>query len=559
MRIPLGGRRVRGFVTSVSEGAPSRPLKPIAARSGQLPVFDTGLLQSIRWAAAHYVAPLAGVLRRATPPNLPKPRKPRARSSVPNRSGRLAKWGAAQIVGGHSPPRYVVTGERYAAPIADAIAPILESGRNTMVAIPTAAEAEAVAGDLRDAFGDRILLVTAPMSAAEHTKAWSTAAQGGGFALVGTREIALWPGGDLGGAVIVEEGRRAFKSPSTPTMHVRDVLRRRAAVERFGLLFLGSVPTTEVLAAGVTQDVPAGRVWPLVEVVDRSEEPPGSGLVMDRTRAAIGAAVRSGGRVFVLVSRRGYASAFRCVGCREVRRCVQCGAALDRGGPCPRCGTKAGPCPKCGGSRFEPLGAGIGRVVDDLRRSFGASVTPAGEGGTVTVGTERDLVSVSGLDLAVAVDGDGPILAPHYRAEEDALRLFARLALTVRRGRGKRCMIQTGDPRQRVIEALRSGRPFPILEQILGERADSSFPPVGDIIAVEVAGLDDSAPLDGDAILRQTAAEATILGPAPGPAGSRWLIQGADLRRTRILLRPAVQTLRDAGAKVRVDVDPIDL
>jgi len=522
-------------------------------------VFDTGLLQSIRWAAAHYVAPLAGVLRRATPPNLPKPRKPRARSSVPNRSGRLAKWGAAQIAGGHSPPRYVVTGERYAAPIADAIAPILGSGRNTMVAIPTAAEAEAVAGDLRDAFGDRILLVTAPMSAAEHTKAWSTAAQGGGFALVGTREIALWPGGDLGGAVIVEEGRRAFKSPSTPTMHVRDVLRRRAAVERFGLLFLGSVPTTEVLAAGVTQDVPAGRVWPLVEVVDRSEEPPGSGLVMDRTRAAIGAAVRSGGRVFVLVSRRGYASAFRCVGCREVRRCVQCGAALDRGGPCPRCGTKAGPCPKCGGSRFEPLGAGIGRVVDDLRRSFGASVTPAGEGGTVTVGTERDLVSVSGLDLAVAVDGDGPILAPHYRAEEDALRLFARLALTVRRGRGKRCMIQTGDPRQRVIEALRSGRPFPILEQILGERADSSFPPVGDIIAVEVAGLDDSVSLDADAILRQTAAEATILGPAPGPAGSRWLIQDADLRRTRILLRPAVQTLRDAGAKVRVDVDPIDL
>lgn len=559
MRIPLGGRRVRGFVTSVSGEAPPRPLKALAARSGQLPVFDTSLLQSIRWAASHYVAPLAAVLRRAAPPNLPKPRKPRARSPVPHRSGKLSEWGAAQIAAGHSPPRYLVTGDRYAAQIADAIAPILDAGRNTMVALPTAAEAEAVAVDLGDLFGDRVLLVTGGMSAAEHTRAWSITAQGSGFILVGTREIALWPGGDLGGAVIVEEGRRAFKSPSTPTLHVRDVLRRRAAVERFGLLFLGPVPTTEVLAAGVTLDRPDGRVWPLVEVVDRSEEPPGSGLVMDRTRAAIGAVVRSGGRGFVLVSRRGYAGAFRCVGCRQVRRCAQCGAAPDRDGPCPRCGTRAGPCAECGGAKFEPLGAGVGRVVDDLRRSFGQSVTPAGDGGSISVGTERDLVSVAGLDLAVAIDGDGPILAPHYRAEEDALRLFARLALTVSRGRGKRCMIQTGDPRQRVIEAIRSGRPLPILEQILEERADSSFPPVGDIIAVEVAGPEGPAPADADAILRRTVAGATILGPAPGPSGSRWLIQGANLRRTRILLRPAVQSMRDAGARVRVDVDPVDL
>jgi primosomal protein N' len=139
------------------------------------------------------------------------------------------------------------------------------------------------------------------------------------------------------------------------------------------------------------------------------------------------------------------------------------------------------------------------------------------------------------------------------------LRLFARLALTVSRGRGKRCMIQTGDPSQRVIEALRSGRPLPILQQILDERAESGFPPVGDIIAVEVADPDGPAPPDADALLREAAAGATVLGPAPGPSGSRWLIQGADLRRARILLRSAVQSLRDAGARVRVDVDPIDL
>jgi hypothetical protein len=60
-------------------------------------------------------------------------------------------------------------------------------------------------------------------------------------------------------------------------------------------------------------------------------------------------------------------------------------------------------------------------------------------------------------------------------------------------------------------------------------------------------------------VLRAAVADATVLGPAPGPIGERWLIQGADLHRTRILLRSAVQILRDGGARVRVDADPIDL
>ena len=40
---------------------------------------------------------------------------------------------------------------------------------------------------------------------------------------------------------------------------------------------------------------------------------------------------------------------------------------------------------------------------------------------------------------------------------------------------------------------------------------------------------------------------------------TRWLLQGADLTDAKVRLRPLVRTLRDAGHRVRVDVDPIDL
>ena len=59
VRVPLGGRKVRGYVTSVREGTPERTLREVAARSGKQGVFDPALLRSLRWVATHYVAPVS--------------------------------------------------------------------------------------------------------------------------------------------------------------------------------------------------------------------------------------------------------------------------------------------------------------------------------------------------------------------------------------------------------------------------------------------------------------------------------------------------------------------
>ena len=78
---------------------------------------------------------------------------------------------------------------------------------------------------------------------------------------------SLWPVADLGLAVLVDEGRRAMKDRQTPTLHARDLLRTRAAVERFWLLMVGRVPSCEALGAGVevVREPGARRAWPLVE------------------------------------------------------------------------------------------------------------------------------------------------------------------------------------------------------------------------------------------------------------------------------------------------------
>jgi len=546
VRVPLGGRRVRGYVTSVGEGNAGRRLRDIAARSGKQGVFTPAMLESLRWTAAHYVAPLSTVLDRCAPPNLPGKAPGPAAGGLPATGGLLAGRSAE---GNERRPAFVLSGDPFDA-VVSAITPVIAQGRNVIVTAPTVTEAHRTAEALAALYGRRVRSATSDESPAVRTTGWGRLATATGSIVVGTREVAFWGKDALGLAVDIDEGRRAYKSPRTPTYHVREVLRRRSLIEGFPLVLTGAVPTSEAMAAGVDLYRDQRRVWPLVEVVDRSDASFGGGSVGDVATRAI-AALGPSGSVFVLAPRRG--GTFRCARCRELRRCSTCDAMLERDGRCPRCGTVYPVCTSCGGRRFEALSGGVTRVVDDLRRRFGTDAGPAGGRARIAVGTERDLVGLPPVDLVVVVDPDAGILAPTYRADEEALRLLARAVLAAGPGRGRRAVIQTSLPDHPVFTALKHGDPVPFLRDTLAARASSGFPPVGELIAIEAD--DESA----TGVLEGAAGEATLLGPAPEGERFRWLIQGRDLSGVRIRLRPAVQQLRDAGTRVRVDVDPVDL
>lgn len=556
VRVPLGSRRIRGFVVSLRSGDAGK-LKPVVSVSGDMPVFDGSLLQTLKWAALHYVAPLAVLLGRAAPPNLPRGRGRKPTGTLPQLVSPLGQVSEAAAAGRHARPTYLVTGGDYAPLVAGIANQPLRAGSNAAIVAPTVDEADKLAGSLRDIYGDRVLQISSALPARQVTEAWVTAARGGGALVVGTPEIVLWTLGNPALWMIVEEGRRAMKSRQTPTLQVREVIRRRTLVDRSAVAFLGPVPTLDVLARGAVLAEPSGRVWPLVEVVDRREDPSGGRALATRTVQSIRASLMGGGQVFVFVSRRGYAPAFRCVRCRELRRCGECGSGPDRSDTCRRCGAELGPCRQCGGRRFEPLGAGIGRVAEELVRHLGEQhVGPVGSGKQILVGSERDLPYVPETALSVAVDADSLLMAPNYRAEEDAIRLLARVALTVARGTGRRCLIQSAQPDHRVLGALRSGHPIEYLDELGRERRRDHLPPVGELLAIEVTGnaattTADIAELESETI--------QVHGPEVGGGRTRWFIQGGSLQEARVRLRSMVQRWRDAGVKVRLDADPIDL
>lgn len=555
VRIPLGGRKVRGFVVGLESGDDDG-LKEIRARSGNAAVFDERLLQSLRWAAHHYVAPLSTLFRRAAPPNLPKivnhPAAAMVRvPPVQSVAGDLGR----RIAAGRTRNTHLQSADPH--DLVDLVGPILERGLSVMVVAPTKVETNRISDHLTDALGKTTLTVDPETPDREVTAIWSTVHSASGYVLVGTPRISLWPVKNLGAAVIVGEARRGMKDRQTPTLHSRELLRARSGVERFALVTTGLVPSTETIAAGTeVLTAGSGRPWSLIEFVDRSEDPPGAGVLSDRTKTAIAAAVNRNESVFVFTHRRGYAPVFRCVGCRELRVCSECGARVGQDGECRRCGALQGSCPSCGRDRFEPLGAGVERVVEVVKRIVDSDrVGLAGHGRLVTVGSVRDVPSIERCTLAVVVDADGLILGTDYRAAEDALRSLARVAALVGPGHGRRTIVQTSNPDHAVLGALRRGDALTFLRSELEQRAAFGFPPTGDLVVLECRDCPDEAVES----LTRRLPDVTVLGPSPIEGGQRWLLQGSDLSKAREELRTLAGEWRDSGATLRIDVDPIDL
>ncbi|MFN2609206.1 MAG: hypothetical protein ABR511_15165 [Acidimicrobiales bacterium] len=576
VRVPLHGRRVRGWVVGRTDRpATDRSLQAVAKVTGRGPGPD--LVGLARWAAWRWAGTRVAFLRAASPPGavpmapaavdgvadsaaVPSPSPPSPSPSPPSPS--------PPSTPSPSPPsREPATVE---AAVADAFA-----GRATVVRLPPADDQFPFVGEAARR-GDALVLapshraagfLAARLRRAGHQVAllpgdWARAADGGCVA-VGSRAAAWAPRPRLGAVVVVDEHDEAWQEERAPTWHGRDVALERARRAGVACVLLSPCPSLEALAAAplVTLSRDAEREgWPVIDVVDRRADEPGAGLYSPRLVALLRSA-EAGRRVVCVLNRKGRARLLACATCGELARCEACGAVVEEAPTptaagalqCRRCATvRPVVCTACGSGRLKVLRAGVTRVREELEALAGRPVAeltadaPPGPppSAFVLVGTSAVLHRVAGAAAVAFLDMDQELLAPRWRAAEEAMGLVARAARLVGgRRSGGRVLVQTRLPGHEVLDAAVHADPSRLAVVESARRAALGAPPERAVAVVS-----------GEAAPAYVAALDGTLGiEVVGPTRDRWLVRAAD---HRTLCDALAATARPRG-RLRVAVDPL--
>jgi primosomal protein N' (replication factor Y) len=574
VRVGLSGRRVRGWVVAdgVESEAPPGRLRPLLAVVSAGPPPD--VVDLTAWAAWRFAGPRLPLLRSASPAALIPPGPPApARLATPGGIPPLAdpevsvlaaQAGGAPVSVIRWPPATDAT------PLVIALLSGTGPG-STLVIHPDPKAAAALAGRL-EAVGLRVVRYGADGRPAERARAWDRARRGS-CVVVGGRATVLAPVPDLTAAVLLDDGAEALKEERSPVWHARDLALERARRVGGRAVLVSPAPPLEAVASApvLIPSRPTERTgWPVLEVVDRHREAPGLGLFSSRLVDALRQAVEAGDRAVCVLNRRGRARLLACDACFELARCERCHGALGEGDDknltCAACGhVRPRVCARCGGTRMRNLRAGVTRVREELAALLpGADVAMVDAAAEdvpdvpVMIGTEAVLHRVDEAGIVAFLDFDQELLAPRFRAGEQALWLLVRAARLVGprpsgghprtsgAGRDRRVMVQTRLPRHEVLDAAVRGDPGVLVAAEGPRRRLLHLPPYAAL-----------AHLTGDApALAVAAGELALAGieASAGPGGL--LVRAPSHRQLCDALAVALTVARPHG-RIRAEVDPL--
>ena len=190
----------------------------------------------------------------------------------------------------------------------------------------------------------------------------------------------------------------------------------------------------------------------------------------------------------------------------------------------------------------EELEALAGEPVGEITASSGDDPTA----GRLHIGTEAALHRLSSADAVAFLDFDQELLAPRYRAAEQALALLARAARLVRRRAGHgRLLVQTRVPDHPVLVTAASADPDRLVSSEAPLRRALALPPTTAMALVSGA----AAPAFLD-----------LLGSPPGvqvlgPSDGAWRLTAAD----HTTLCDALAAVERPPGRLRIEVDPLGI
>ncbi len=503
-----------------------------------------------------------------------------------------------------------VTGSGKTEVYLQAIAEVLQAGRQGLVLVPEIALTPQLVGRFRARFektGHRIAVLHSGLSDGERFDAWRQISRGDINIVIGARSAVFAPLQKPGLIIVDEEHEASYKQGEGFRYNARDLALLRGQKAACPVLLGSATPSLGSAfrcAAGqmekleLTRRAHAGDL-PQVELVDLTGQPPEQ-FVSERLQQEIEKTLQLRKQVLLLLNRRGFSPFLLCADCGQTFRCPNCEITLTYHQKshllrCHYCDyTDAPPecCPKCTGHQLEPEGFGTERLEQEIATLFpqariarmdrdttgrkGAHqrlVNQMLEGkidilvGTQMVAKGHDFPNVA---LVGVLASDAVLNLPDFRAAERAFSLLTQVAGRAGRAGGGLVLIQTYSPEHYALQCAVAQDFSTFYEQEILFRQELGYPPAGYLANLVFSGIGESkvwraAESLGDS-LNSSGTSVEVLGPSPCPLARlrgksrvQILLKAPKRAQLKYLLKYAEQFKVPAGVSLSVDVDPLDM
>ncbi len=408
------------------------------------------------------------------------------------------------------------------------IAERLERGEDVLLLLPEIALTAQLIERMERIFGSRVVAYHSKLTGRKRTETYLQInnREGGNF-VVGVRSSIFLPLKHLQLIIVDEEHDASYKQSDTaPRYNARDAAVVIAS-KRGGNTLLGSA--TPSLESWTNAQSGKYGLATLTERYGDAQEPE---VIISDTIRSVKRGERKGHFNFDLLekiverldskeqailfqNRRGFAPYIECAACGWSPRCPHCNVTLTlhKGMnrlSCHYCGYAeqvTATCPECKGLDIKPMGFGTEKIEEQITELIPtanvarmdrdsvtspralASIVESFESGQtdILVGTQMITkgFDFSKVTLVGILNADNMLNSPDFRAEERAFQLITQVAGRAgRRTSGGEVVIQTSQPKHRVLSWVKSKDYDSFARALLAEREYFSYPPYARITSI---------------------------------------------------------------------------
>lgn len=500
-----------------------------------------------------------------------------------------------------------VTGSGKTEVYFEMLAEVLRTGRQALVLLPEISLTTDWLCRFEKRFGVMPAVWHSGLTEKCRRDTWQGVLSGQIQLVVGARSALFLPFAQLGGIVVDEEHDSSYKQEDGVLYNARDMAVVRAKLADVPVLLASATPSLEsyvhAMDGKYTSLVLPSRVskavYPDVALIDMRQEKVPSCFISETLSREIEKNLHAKQQTLLFLNRRGYAPLKLCQKCGAKLMCPHCSVALVEHKnknmvQCHHCGyTQKIPdvCPQCGEKNsFISCGVGIERVAEEVHKKFPTAhvclvdsqvsarvkdfqkILDQIQSGEIDIliGTQVLAKGHNFLNLTLigVIDADMSLGGTDLRAAERTYQLLHQVMGRAGRGALKgRAYIQTYQPENTIIQALKNSGRDCFLQEEIAARQVLGLPPFGQMAGLIVRGRDQLKTLKKAQEIVACAPimdDLEVWGPVPAPLsflrGSyrfRILVKKKGKGGLQNILNRWIPTvLMPAGVSVKIDIDP---